>query len=251
MNSPTYSDTDRNTNAKYPEIKVTLTGKKQTIDETVITLDATGAHYKSYADKKARINGVKLGTEQGIVLKANTKYTVSFLYRLDEIKRPVSSDEYDDTTYSLRTPVIQVYKDGKNPTSPMSNVNPWSLTVGEWNSYSFEFTTDSTLSGDTWFSLVSFASMKSGYKDFKIAEGDGEPVQYGFGNMEGIPEKANMNSPTYSDTDRSTNAKYPEIKVTLDNPEQNQDVEEETEHCLKIDASAWKDGNKPMASILT
>lgn len=233
INTPTYNDVNKNSERSFPEVKISRSIARVAVDTldnwSTLTLDALGSRFRSYDDvKTGRVNGIKLGEAQGIHLEAGKTYTLNFDYRIDEIIRPDSGENYGNS-YSCRTPIIYFYKDGMNPStvnfakyaadgttySTAGNQNPWNMTVGKWYAFSMEFTTASSVATNaTWFAPISYGGMKSSYRSFAITDNEtNETTYYSIEKLNNISAYANVNIPTYNDKNQNSELSFPEIKI--------------------------------------
>ncbi len=225
VGSNTYNDENKNPSATAPEILISRNTSKATL-----TLDALGARYNSYdTTNTGRVNGIKLGEKQGIHLNDNTKYKLTFEYRLDGIIRPDSTNSVG-CSYGCRTPLFFIYKNGKDPSTVAFNrykndgtfmdttgaQDPWQLTIGKWYSYTLEFETTTNAAGDSavWFAPISYGGMKSSYRNIVVTSDDNTEIINCYMGETIIPETADISTTTYNDENQSTTNRYPEILVS-------------------------------------
>lgn len=266
LNTPTYNDQNKNTAVSFPEIKLTQSGTVPLQKNNgSITLDALGARFKSYdTNATGRVNGIKIGAKQGLSLNPSTTYQIKFEYRLDEIIRP-DSTESKGCSYSCRSPLFYIYRDGQNPTTVTFDrykadgsleatkgwQNPWNMTVGKWYDFTLEFTTASTIANNaTYLAPISYGGMKSTYRNLQIFTNGEMVAAVDLGAMSDIPEFADISTPTYNDTNKNTVKSFPEIAISqaIGTPTGGTDGD----HCLLIDAKKHKNSNTtPIVNIDT
>ena len=227
-----YDFEDDNTHAISDSDKTILSIVKSDMsssvqNEGILTLDALNSRFKSYdTAATGRVNGIKIGEKQGIHLEENTKYALTFEYRLDEIIRPNNDI---GCSYDCRMPLFYVYKNGRDPVTVNFDryksdgtfmdtkgfQNPWQLTIGKWYSYTLEFETATNVAGSNavWFAPISYGGMKGSYRNLKIVGENNISDNIDFSKLSDIPEYADLNTPTYNDTNKNTLKSFPQISV--------------------------------------